>query len=80
MIGPDDIPPGWKVEHVLRVTLPGDAATIDIVKDDGTPVSDWSEAVVFLEKIRGTMKRREAVRRRRRDIRRRRGPGGRSAE
>lgn len=70
MIGPDDVPDGWRVEHVLRLTAP-DGSTIDVVKDDGSPAEHWDEVVEFLERARSTAVRREAVRRRRREIRRR---------
>ena len=70
MIGPGDIPDGWRVEYVLRLTTP-DGSTIDVSKDDGTPATDWDEVVEILERARGSAVRREAARRRRREIRRR---------
>lgn len=70
MIEPDDVPEGWRVEHVLRLTSP-DGSTIDVVKDDGSPAKDWREVVGILERAHGTAVRREAIRRRRREIRRR---------
>jgi hypothetical protein len=71
MIGPDDFPPGWKVEHVLRLTAP-DGSRIRVAKDDGSPVQDWEELAPILERVLGTARRAEAARRRRREIRRRR--------
>ena len=70
MIDPDDAPEGWKLEHLVRVTL-ADGSSIVVERDDGKRLADIDELVSLLRAALGTAQRRERVRQRRREIRRR---------
>ena len=79
MIDSSDSPEGWKLEHLVRVTL-ADGSSIVVERDDGKPLADIDELVSLLRAALGTAQRRERVRQRRREIRRRQsGQGGAAA-
>lgn len=79
MIDPDEAPEGWKLEHVLRVTIPG-GHRFTVKRDDGKPVADLDELYRMLRSVLGSAQRAERCRQRRRDIRRRqRGEDGQAA-
>jgi hypothetical protein len=68
MIDPDDAPEGWKLEHLVRVTL-ADGSSIVVERDDGKPVADLDELFSMLRSALGSAQRRERIRQRRREIR-----------
>jgi len=60
MIDPDDAPEGWKLEHLVRVTL-ADGSSIVVEREDGKPLADIDDPLARLVFVERELRRRVNV-------------------